>query len=81
MNGRDAVELNGFTYRWPLGPIVIVCVDGGGPAYFDRLIALFPEAPSQARLTILGEGPDRGALGAQVEAAGHGALAGRPGDP
>ena len=41
---------------------------------FDRLIALFPQVPRRARLNILGEGPDREALRAQVEAAG---LAGR----
>ncbi len=29
------VELNGVTYRWPPKPVVIVCIDGGDPAYFD----------------------------------------------
>ena len=30
------VELNGVTYQWPSRPIVIVCIDGGDPAYFDQ---------------------------------------------
>ena len=36
MSERDPVELNGTTYRWPSRPVVVVCVDGGDPAYFDR---------------------------------------------
>ena len=30
------VRLNGVTYRWPARPVVVVCVDGGDPAYFDQ---------------------------------------------
>ena len=30
------VELNGVTYQWPSRPIVVVCIDGGDPSYFDR---------------------------------------------
>ena len=30
------VELNGITYQWPSRPIVVVCIDGGDPSYFDR---------------------------------------------
>ncbi len=30
------VELNGITYRWPSRPVVVVCIDGGDPAYFER---------------------------------------------
>lgn len=30
------VELNGVTYRWPRQPVVVVCVDGGDPAYFEQ---------------------------------------------
>lgn len=34
---RKAVEvrLNGVRYRWPKHPVVVVCIDGGDPAYFD----------------------------------------------
>jgi phosphonoacetate hydrolase len=34
VNGSP-VKLNGTTYRWPAKPVVVVCVDGGDPAYFD----------------------------------------------
>ena len=34
-----SVELNGVGYRWPSRPVVVVCIDGGDPAYFDRAIA------------------------------------------
>ncbi len=30
------IELNGVTYAWPRQPVVVVCVDGGDPAYFER---------------------------------------------
>lgn len=30
------VELNGITYQWPRQPVVVVCVDGGDPAYFEQ---------------------------------------------
>ncbi|MCH9050650.1 MAG: hypothetical protein IIA72_06160 [Proteobacteria bacterium] len=33
-----SVELNGVGYRWPSRPVVVVCIDGGDPAYFDRAI-------------------------------------------
>jgi phosphonoacetate hydrolase len=33
---RTAVELNGTSYRWPSRPVVVVCIDGGDPAYFER---------------------------------------------
>ena len=32
------VRLNGVRYRWPTRPVVVVCVDGGDPAYFDRAL-------------------------------------------
>ncbi len=32
------VRLNGVRYRWPRHPVVVVCVDGGDPAYFDRAL-------------------------------------------
>lgn len=34
-----SVELNGVRYRWPSRPVVVVRIDGGDPAYFDRAIA------------------------------------------
>ena len=34
-----AVELNGVRYRRPSRPVVVVCIDGGDPAYFERGIA------------------------------------------
>lgn len=36
---RQEVTLNGVRYRWPKRPVVVVCVDGGDPAYFDRALA------------------------------------------
>lgn len=30
------VKLNGVTYRWPDRPVVVVCIDGGDPAYMDH---------------------------------------------
>ncbi len=33
---RQAIELNGVTYRRPNRPVVVVCIDGGDPAYFER---------------------------------------------
>ena len=33
---RAGIELNGVTYRWPRQPVVVVCIDGGDPAYFER---------------------------------------------
>jgi phosphonoacetate hydrolase len=30
------VLLNGVRYRWPSRPVVVVCIDGGDPAYFER---------------------------------------------
>jgi len=29
-------NLNGRSYRWPEQPVVVVCVDGGDPAYFQH---------------------------------------------
>ncbi len=31
-----AVTVNGIAYRRPTRPVVVVCVDGGDPAYFDH---------------------------------------------
>src|SRR3989442_1033719 len=33
---RAGIELNGVRYRRPSRPVVVVCIDGGDPAYFDR---------------------------------------------
>lgn len=30
------IELNGVAYAWPRQPVVVVCVDGGDPAYFEQ---------------------------------------------
>ncbi len=35
MNDRQ-VTLNGITYQWPSKPIVVVCIDGGDPAYIEQ---------------------------------------------
>ena len=32
------IRLNGVLYRWPDRPVVVVCNDGGDPAYFDRTL-------------------------------------------
>ena len=39
MTPGPTVTVNGRTYRYPRGPIVIVCIDGSEPAYFDAAIA------------------------------------------
>ena len=36
---RRGIELNGVEYDWPERPVVVVCVDGGDPAYFERGLA------------------------------------------
>jgi phosphonoacetate hydrolase len=33
------VTVNGITYRWPLRPVVVVCIDGGDPRYLQRFLA------------------------------------------
>ena len=35
---QRAVNLNAISYRWPLQPVVVVCIDGGDPAYFHRAL-------------------------------------------
>lgn len=30
------IELNGVSYRWPTRPVVVVCIDGGDPAYIEQ---------------------------------------------
>ncbi len=36
---RPQVTANGVHYRWPDRPLVVVCIDGGDPAYFRRFLA------------------------------------------
>src|SRR6202008_3496459 len=36
---KPAVTVNGTQYRWPDKPLVVVCIDGGDPAYFRRFLA------------------------------------------
>jgi len=36
---QPSVTVNGVTYAWPEAPVVVVCVDGGDPAYFERGLA------------------------------------------
>jgi phosphonoacetate hydrolase len=33
------VRVNGTRYRWPKRPVVVVCIDGGDPAYLRHLLA------------------------------------------
>ena len=35
---RPLVEVNGTRYRWPRRPVVVVCIDGGDPAYIQRFL-------------------------------------------
>ena len=34
----STVHVNGIPYRWPLRPVVVVCIDGGDPAYLQRFL-------------------------------------------
>ena len=36
---KAPVSANGITYRWPKKPVVVVCIDGGDPAYFQQFLA------------------------------------------
>ena len=33
------VDVNGIAYRWPGKPVVVVCIDGGDPAYLRQFLA------------------------------------------
>ena len=33
------VQVNGTDYRWPSRPVVVVCIDGGDPAYLRQFLA------------------------------------------
>jgi phosphonoacetate hydrolase len=37
--GKTAVGVNGVRYRWPKRPVVVVCIDGGDPAYLQAYLA------------------------------------------
>ncbi len=40
MNGiKPDVIVNGHSYRWPLKPTVVICIDGGDPEYFDLYLS------------------------------------------
>ena len=39
MSTQPTVNVNGTDYRWPLRPVVVVCIDGGDPAYLQRFLA------------------------------------------
>ena len=35
MATNEKIKVNGKEYGWPRKPLVVVCIDGGDPAYFD----------------------------------------------
>jgi phosphonoacetate hydrolase len=38
MTRKSPVTVNGTQYRWPDRPLVVVCIDGGDPAYFRQFL-------------------------------------------
>ena len=36
---KPTVHVNGIDYRWPLRPVVVVCIDGGDPAYLQQFLS------------------------------------------
>jgi len=38
-NAETTVAVNGIAYRWPKRPVVVVCIDGGDPAYLRQFLA------------------------------------------
>jgi phosphonoacetate hydrolase len=36
---KAPVDVNGVSYRWPRKPVVVVCIDGGDPTYFQQFLA------------------------------------------
>jgi phosphonoacetate hydrolase len=38
-SSKPIVHVNGTDYRWPLRPVVVVCIDGGDPAYLRQFLA------------------------------------------
>lgn len=39
MSTPPTVNVNGTDYRWPLRPVVVVCIDGGDPRYLKQFLA------------------------------------------
>lgn len=37
-SGKPPVSVNGVRYRWPKRPVVVVCIDGGDPAYLQAYL-------------------------------------------
>ena len=37
-NESRTVQVNGTDYRWPKRPVVVVCIDGGDPAYLQQFL-------------------------------------------
>jgi phosphonoacetate hydrolase len=35
---KSIVTANGISYRWPKKPVVVVCIDGGDPAYLQQFL-------------------------------------------
>lgn len=35
---QNTVTANGVNYHWPKKPVVVVCIDGGDPAYFQQFL-------------------------------------------
>ena len=33
---HSSIQLNGVSYAWPRRPVVVVCIDGGDPAYIEQ---------------------------------------------
>jgi len=52
---KPMVSVNGVDYRWPLRPVVVVCIDGGDPAYLRRFLAQ-GTVPNMARFIREGFG-------------------------
>lgn len=36
---QPTVSVNGTDYRWPLRPVVVVCIDGGDPRYLQQFLS------------------------------------------
>jgi phosphonoacetate hydrolase len=53
MTGKSPIEVNGRSYRWPEGPVVIVCIDGSEPDYIEKAVAA-GEMPYTAGMLQLG---------------------------
>ena len=32
---KENIQHNGVNYKWPEKPVVVVCIDGGDPEYFE----------------------------------------------